>query len=110
MNCGISCDGTWQRRGHSSLNGCVTVKSIDTWKVLDVEALTTLCKEAIIELLNQIVLDITPGKYTEVACQLEDKLRVSHAEHKSTPEVKKRRKVKKGLKNKSMTKTNRGRE
>lgn len=45
VNCGISCDGTWQRRGHSSLNGCVTVMSIDTGKVLDVETLTTLCKE-----------------------------------------------------------------
>jgi hypothetical protein len=62
----------------------------------DTELLTTFCKEAIIELLNQ--LDITPGKYTEVACQLEDNLRVSHAEHKSTPEVKKRCKVIRGLK------------
>jgi hypothetical protein len=33
-----------------------------------------------------------------VACQLEDKLRVSHAEHKSTPEFKKRRKVIRELK------------
>ncbi|GFU85581.1 hypothetical protein TNCV_476011 [Trichonephila clavipes] len=23
--CGVSVDGTWQRRGHSSLNGCVAV-------------------------------------------------------------------------------------
>ena len=45
VNCGISCDGTWQRRGHSSLNGCVTVVSMDTGKVLDVEALTNHCKE-----------------------------------------------------------------
>ena len=45
VNCGISCDGTWQRRGHSSLNGCVTVISMDTGKVLDVEALTNHCKE-----------------------------------------------------------------
>ena len=45
VNCDISCDGTWQRGGHSSLNGCVTVMSIDTGKVFDVETLTTLCKE-----------------------------------------------------------------
>ncbi|CAB4044755.1 Hypothetical predicted protein, partial [Paramuricea clavata] len=96
VNCGISCDGTWQRRGHSSSNGCVTVVSIDTGKVHDVETLTTFCKEAIIELLN--LLDITPGQFTEVACQFEDKLRVLHAEHKPTPEVKRRRKVMGGLK------------
>ena len=43
--CAISCDGTWQRRGFSSLNGCVTVISIDTGKVLDVEALSKVCKK-----------------------------------------------------------------
>ncbi|XP_032238287.2 uncharacterized protein LOC5512949 [Nematostella vectensis] len=44
-NCGASFDGTWQRRGFSSLNGCVTGISIDTGKVLDVEALTVSCKQ-----------------------------------------------------------------
>ncbi|GFS77527.1 uncharacterized protein TNCV_320821 [Trichonephila clavipes] len=28
--CGVSVDGSWQRRGHMSLNGCVSVISIDT--------------------------------------------------------------------------------
>ena len=37
--CGVSCDGTWQKRGFSSRNRCVTVISIHTGKVLDVEAL-----------------------------------------------------------------------
>ena len=32
--CGVSCDGTWQRRGHSSMNGCVTTLSMDTGKCL----------------------------------------------------------------------------
>lgn len=41
--CGISCDGTWQRRGYSSLNGCVTALSIDTGKCLDVEVLSKVC-------------------------------------------------------------------
>lgn len=27
--CAVSCDGTWQRRGHSSLNGCVTYHIIN---------------------------------------------------------------------------------
>ncbi|GIY05114.1 hypothetical protein CDAR_120891 [Caerostris darwini] len=33
--CGVSVDGAWQRRGHTSLNGCVAVLSMDTGKVLD---------------------------------------------------------------------------
>ena len=41
--CGVSCDRTWQRRGHSSLNGCVTTLSMETGKCLDVEVLTKVC-------------------------------------------------------------------
>ena len=44
-DCGISCDGTWQRRGFSSLNGCVTAISMDTGKVVDVEVLSKFCKQ-----------------------------------------------------------------
>lgn len=36
-------DGSWQRRGFSSLNGVVTVTSFDTGKELDVECLTKFC-------------------------------------------------------------------
>ena len=39
VNCPGSCDGTWQKRGFSSQNGCVAVISIDTGKGLDVEAM-----------------------------------------------------------------------
>ncbi|GBM30414.1 hypothetical protein AVEN_221005-1 [Araneus ventricosus] len=42
--CGVSVDGTWQRRGHISLNGCVSVISIDTGKILDLEVMTQYCK------------------------------------------------------------------
>ncbi|GIY96312.1 hypothetical protein CEXT_42991 [Caerostris extrusa] len=41
--CGVSVDGTWQRRGHTSLNGCVAVLSIDTGKVLDLEVMSSYC-------------------------------------------------------------------
>ncbi|GFV17065.1 hypothetical protein TNCV_352451 [Trichonephila clavipes] len=30
VKCGISVDGTWQRRGHTSMNGCVAAISVDT--------------------------------------------------------------------------------
>lgn len=33
-NCGVSVDGTWQKRGYASLNGCVAALSIDNGKSL----------------------------------------------------------------------------
>ena len=43
--CKVSCDGTWQRRGYSSLNGCMCYYtiSVDTGKCLDVEVLSKVC-------------------------------------------------------------------
>ena len=41
----VSCDGTWQRRGHSSHNGVMTAISVDTGKILDIEAMSRICKE-----------------------------------------------------------------
>ena len=43
--CGVSVDGCWQKRGFVSLTGCVAALSIDTGKVLDVEPMSTLCKQ-----------------------------------------------------------------
>ena len=40
----IMIDGTWQRRGHSSLNGVVTAISMENGKVLDYEVLSKSCK------------------------------------------------------------------
>ncbi|XP_068672674.1 uncharacterized protein [Montipora foliosa] len=45
VNCGVSCDGTWQKRGYSSQNGCVIVMSIDSGRVLDAEPLSKVCKQ-----------------------------------------------------------------
>lgn len=36
-------DGTWQKRGYTSLNGVITVTSFDTGRVLDVECLAKFC-------------------------------------------------------------------
>ncbi len=41
--CGVSVDGSWQRRGYSSLNGVVTAASVDTGEILDVEVLSKDC-------------------------------------------------------------------
>lgn len=36
-------DGTWQKRGYTSLNGVITLTSFDTGKVIDYECLTKFC-------------------------------------------------------------------
>lgn len=36
-------DGTWQKRGHTSLNGVITATSFDTGEVLDYECLSKFC-------------------------------------------------------------------
>jgi hypothetical protein len=43
--CGVSIDGSWQKRGYSSHNGVVTVISLDTKKCLDVEVLSDKCQQ-----------------------------------------------------------------
>ena len=42
--CGVSVDGSWQKRGYTSLNGCVTAISIDSRKILDIEPMSRHCK------------------------------------------------------------------
>ena len=39
----VSCDGSWQKRGFSSLNGHVTVISVDSGKCLDLRVKTKKC-------------------------------------------------------------------
>ena len=41
---GVSVDGTWQRKGFTSMNGVVTAISVDSGKVLDVSILSKSCK------------------------------------------------------------------
>ncbi|GFW02128.1 uncharacterized protein TNCV_4854681 [Trichonephila clavipes] len=43
VECGILVDGTWQRRGYSSMNGCVAALSVDTGKVVDIEIMSSYC-------------------------------------------------------------------
>ena len=44
MDLDISCNGSWQRRGCTSLNGFVSIISMDTGKVLDVEPMSRFCR------------------------------------------------------------------
>ncbi|GFT70220.1 uncharacterized protein TNCV_3456751 [Trichonephila clavipes] len=43
VECGISVDGTWQRRGYSSMNACVAALSVDTGEVVDIEIMSSYC-------------------------------------------------------------------
>ena len=40
----VSCDGSWHKRGYSSLNGVFIAISIENGKILDVEAMSHSCK------------------------------------------------------------------
>jgi hypothetical protein len=42
-NTAVAIDGSWQKPGHTSLNGVVTATSMDTGKVLDVVCLSKYC-------------------------------------------------------------------
>ena len=46
----VSVDGSWQRRGFSSLNGVVTAISRDTSKILDCELMSRSCKACSLKL------------------------------------------------------------
>lgn len=41
----ISCDGSWQRRGFSSLNGFVSAISMDSGKIVDIEPMSRYCRQ-----------------------------------------------------------------
>ena len=56
----ISHDGTWQRRGYSSLNGCTVAISMETGKILDVEPMSRYCKGCS---LKESLRISNPGQY-----------------------------------------------
>ena len=58
----VSCDGSWQKRGYSSLNGVVTVISMDNSKILDIEPMTRTCKSC---LLHEKLKTSDPKRFEE---------------------------------------------
>ena len=67
----ISCDGTWQKRGFTSLNGAVIIMSTDTGKVLDVEVMSRYCNTCVIHEKLRLT---DPAKY--------EQYQLSHEWHK----------------------------
>ena len=60
----VSMDGTWQKRGFSSLNGVAVAVSTSNFKVLDVEIMSRNCKACSLkeELLKQTRSSMTNGR------------------------------------------------
>ena len=44
VDVGITIDGTWQKRGFTSMNGAVAAISIDTGRIIDVEVMSRYCQ------------------------------------------------------------------
>ena len=45
----VSVDGTWQKRGYTSLNGAVVAISIDIGQIVDLEILIRYCRQCDIQ-------------------------------------------------------------
>lgn len=69
-DCGVSGDGTWQRRGQSSLNGCVSLISVDTGKAIDVEGMSSKCRACHLKSkLNPTSAEFMEWKANHTQCQ-----------------------------------------
>lgn len=94
-DCQVSVDGTWQKRGYSSLNGVVTALSSKDGKCLEIavnsavidfnDGQLVLCKVA-----EQ--LGLQSGKFMKRLCFNEDSSRIKESTRKSTEKTKKGRK------------------
>ncbi len=60
--CGISLDGSWQRRGHVSHNGVVTAISLQTKKCSDVEILSDKRKACIKWKKKEVIQSMKSGE------------------------------------------------
>ena len=74
VDIGAPFDGSWQRRRFSSLNGVLTTISIDSHKVLDVEAMSRSCEACC---LKQESMENDPLAYTKFACMQIQLARIS---------------------------------
>lgn len=48
VDCQVSIDGSWQKRGHASMNGVVTAIARDNGKVIDYQAFSKFCRGCLI--------------------------------------------------------------
>jgi hypothetical protein len=90
----VSCDGTWQRRGFTSLNGCITVISMENGQMLDVEPLSKVskaCKKKLLKSSKPLV--INPGAFCVAGVREADRLCVTKSNYKAEEKNKVQSKV-----------------
>ncbi|CAB3993077.1 Hypothetical predicted protein [Paramuricea clavata] len=101
--CGVSCDETWQRRGHSSMNGCVTTPG----KCLDVAVLSKVCQGCQRHKNSddpKEKLGLILERFCVAELEQQDHERVDKAEFKAQEENKKKRKIRRAQKKKNADK------
>ncbi|GFT63520.1 uncharacterized protein TNCV_869971 [Trichonephila clavipes] len=65
-NIAVAVDGTWHKRGYSSLNGVVCATSVENGKVIDFEALTKYCSSYLSEQQEALMVEVTiPNCYKQ---------------------------------------------
>ena len=72
---GVSVDGTWQRRGFSSLNGAVAAISMVNGKILDLETLTRYCQGCVTINAHKV---LHPERYELLKADHIDTCSISH--------------------------------
>ena len=58
----VSCDGSRQKKGYSSLNGVILVMSMDNGKILEIEPMNRTCKSC---LLHEKLKNSHPKRFVE---------------------------------------------
>ena len=61
LDIGVSVDGTWQKRGFTSINGAVVAISLNPGKVVDMDAMSRFCQSSV----NERSLQQHQAHYTE---------------------------------------------
>ncbi|GFU65015.1 uncharacterized protein TNCV_2852171 [Trichonephila clavipes] len=97
----VAVDGSWQKRGFSSKNGLVTVTSVDTGKVIDVEVFSKHCicpnKTKHLQNCKRNFEGYSACDYTVQAMECLDKQRLLRAKYsclQNTKEVRKEKRLK----------------
>lgn len=81
---GVSYDGSWQRRGYSSLNGVGTIISVDTGKILDTTILSRYCKTCAV---NENMKTEKPDEYENWWVKHEENCQLNHTGSSSSMET-----------------------
>ena len=75
LDTSVSCDGTWQIRGFSSLNGTVACISMDTGEVLDIEIMSRYCQSCD---ANATLEKTDPKEFAEFRATHEPDCQINH--------------------------------